>query len=106
MHKNFWIIANQNLNKGAFTNKRQELGIGFLSRFQKINFPNFTKEELIDIAKGLAKQNNYEGNDDILTDIVRFHIDWEEESNLVDDIQCFIIREIEGVIKALGEKKI
>ena len=105
MHKNFGIIATQNPNKGAFANKRQELGIGFLSRFQKINFPNFTKEELIDIAKGLAKQNNYEGNDDILTDIVRFHMDWQEESNLVDDVQCFTIREIEGVIRALAEKK-
>jgi len=55
MHKNFVIIAIQIPNKGAFTNKRKELGIGFLSRFQKINFLNFTKEELIDIAKGLEK---------------------------------------------------
>ena len=46
MHKNFGIIATQNPNKGDFANKRQELGIGFLSRFQKINFPNFTNEEL------------------------------------------------------------
>jgi midasin (ATPase involved in ribosome maturation) len=58
MHPNFGIIATQNPNKGAFANKRQELGILFLSRFQKIIFPNFIKEELIDIAKGLAKQNN------------------------------------------------
>jgi len=35
MHENFWIIATQNPNKGAFANKRQDLGIGFLSRFQK-----------------------------------------------------------------------
>ena len=74
MNKNFGIIATQNPNKGAFANKRQKLGIGFLSRFQKINFPNFTKEELIDITKGLAKQNNYKGNEDILTDIVSFHM--------------------------------
>ena len=60
--------------QGAFANKRQELGIGFLSRFQKINFPNFTKDELIDITKGLAKQNNYIDNDEFLTDIVSFHM--------------------------------
>ena len=105
MHKNFDIIATQYPNKGAFANKRQELGIGFLSRFQKINFPNFTKEELIDMAKGLAKQNNYKGNEDILTDIVIFHMDWQEETSSVDDVQCFTIREIEGIIRALAQNK-
>ena len=105
MHKNFGIIATQNPNKGAFANKRQDLGLGFLSRFQKINFPNFTKEELIDITKGLAKQNNYNGNKEFLIDIVSFHMDWQEETNSVDDVQCFTIREIEGVIRALAENK-
>ena len=105
MHKNFGIIATQNPNKGAFANKRQELGIGFLSRFQKINFPNFSREELIDIAKGLAKQNNYKGSENILIDIVSFHMDWQEETNLVDDVQCFTIREIEGIIRALAQDK-
>ena len=105
MHPNFGIIATQNPNKGAFANKRQELGVGFLSRFQKINFPNFTKEELIDIAKGLAKQNDYAGDENILIDIVSFHMDWQEETNLVDDVQCFTIREIEGIIRAIAQKK-
>jgi len=105
MHKNFGIIATQNPNKGAFANKRQELGVGFLYKFQKINFPNFTKDELIDIAKGLAKQNNYKGKDDLLTDIVSFHMDWQEETNSVDDVQCFTIREIEGIIRAITQGK-
>ena len=70
MNKNFGVIATQNPNKGAFANKRQDLGLGFLSRFQKINFPKFSKDELIDIARGLAKQNNYKGEEDILVDIV------------------------------------
>jgi len=56
MNNNFGIIATPNPNKGAFAIKRQELGIGFLSRFQKINFPNFTKEELI----FNNKQNDFE----------------------------------------------
>ncbi len=105
MKKNFGIIATQNPNKGAFANKRQELGVGFLSRFQKINFPNFTKLELMEIAKGLAKQNNYNGKDNLLNDIVSFHIDWEKETNSVNDVQCFTIREIEGVIRAITQKK-
>ena len=33
MHPNFGINATQNPNKGTFKNKRQELGLGFLSRF-------------------------------------------------------------------------
>ena len=103
MHENFGIIATQTLNKGAFVNKRQELGIGFLSRFQKIDFPNFSKKELIDITKGLAEQNGYKGKDDILEDIVSFHMDWQEETNSVDDVQCFTIREIEAIIKALTQ---
>ena len=105
MHPNFGIIATQNPNKGAFINKRQELGLSFLSRFQRINFPNFTKDELIEMAKGLAKQNNYNGNIDMLIDIVSFHMDWQEKMNSVDDVQCFTIREIEGVIKALAENR-
>ena len=105
MHKNFGIIATQNPNKGAFANKRKELGMGFLSRFQKINFPNFTKDELIEITKGLAKQNEYKDSDDMLIDIVSFHMDWQEETNSVDDVQCFTIREIEGVIRALTKHK-
>ena len=105
MHKNFGIIATQNPNKGAFKNKRQELGIEFLSRFQKIYFPNFTKEELIDIAKGLAKQNNCKCPEDLLIDIITFHMDWQEENHLEEDVLCFTIREIEGIIRAISLKK-
>ncbi len=28
-------------------------------------------------------------------------MDWQEETNLVDDVQCFTIREIEGIIRAI-----
>ena len=105
MHKNSGIIATQNPNKGAFANKRQDLGLGFLSRFQKINFPNFTKDELIEIAKGLAKQNKYKGENDILIEIVSFHMDWQEKIKSVDNVQCFTIREFEEVIRALTHNK-
>ena len=57
-HKIFGITATQNPIKGAFANKRQELGIGLLPRFQKINFTNISRNELIDIENGLVKQNN------------------------------------------------
>ena len=32
-------------------------------------------------------------------------MDWQEKTNSVDDVQCFTIREIEGVIRALTQKK-
>ena len=44
MNKRFEIIETQNRNKGAFANKKQELGIGFLSRFQKIIFQIILKK--------------------------------------------------------------
>ena len=36
----------------------KDLPEGFLSRFQKIVFPGFTEEELINIVKGLAEKEN------------------------------------------------
>ena len=41
---NFALIATQNPNKGTFEGKRQELGTEFLSRFQRIYYPDITKE--------------------------------------------------------------
>ena len=111
MHKDFGIIATQNLNKDAFANKRKELGVGFLSRFQRIYFPDFTKDDLINIAKGQALQNKIEINDEILKDIVSFHMTWQNflkennKNNLVNEVQFLTIREIEGLIKALSEKE-
>jgi hypothetical protein len=32
-------------------------------------------------------------------------MDWQEETNLIDDVQCFTIREIEGVIRAIAQNK-
>ena len=126
-HKNFAIVGTQNPNKGAFIGKRQELGSEFLSRFQKIVFPDITEEEMITIAKGIAKNGGYlrkkkkgndeeeEGNEDVkgyknkkklIENIVKFHFKWasrmkNEKNESQDDIQCFTIREIESVIDCL-----
>jgi midasin (ATPase involved in ribosome maturation) len=103
MHDNFSIIATQNPNKGEFARKRQDLGAGFLSRFEKIYFPNFEKSELIEITKKLVKstfKDKIPLDDNLLEDIVSFHIDCRDNSE--NDIQCFTIREIEGVITSLS----
>jgi len=121
MHNHFSLIATQNPNTGAFANKRQDLGIEFLSRFQKIYFPEFEPEELKDIAIGLAECNQYlikdktknteevnKENDKrkkIINDIVDFHINWKSHNSSSEDVQCFTIREIEAVIKAIADGK-
>ena len=109
-------------NIWAFVIKRQDLGIEFFSRFQKIYFPEFEPEELKDFAIGLSECNNYikiinnktknvenvkkENKEKIkiINDIMDFHINWKNNS-FVEDIQCFIIREIEDVIKVIADGK-
>lgn len=49
-HPDFALIATQNPNKGLIANKRQNHGKIFMSKFQVITFPEFTKEELHKIA--------------------------------------------------------
>jgi midasin (ATPase involved in ribosome maturation) len=49
MNDNFALVATQNPNKGAFAGMRKDLPEGILSRFQRIVFPGFTEEELINI---------------------------------------------------------
>jgi len=113
-NEDFALVATQNPNKGAFTGKRQELGPEFLSRFQKIYFPDILKEEMHEIALGIAKNIGYLKSEDkeeklkkqLLKDIVNLHYEWAKETDSQADIQCFTIREIESVIQCLlsGEK--
>ena len=99
MGKGFNLIATQNPNKGLFANKRQDLGKKFLSRFHIINFDNFQKEELYQIAKGLGEKNNISEN--ILKDLVDFHNEWSNLEERKNDILCFTVREIEATINAI-----
>jgi len=111
---NFALVATQNPNKGAFAGKRQELGPEFLSRFQKIFFPDILREEMQEIALGIATNIEYIKKNDknektkkqLLKDIVNLHYEWAKETDSQADIQCFTIREIESVIECLsnGEK--
>ena len=110
---NFALVATQNPNKGSFAGKRQELGPEFLSRFQKINFPDISKEEMEKIALGIAKNVKYLRSDDedkknkkkLIKNIVNLHYEWAKETDSQDNIQCFTIREIESVIECLKNKE-
>ena len=112
-HKKFALVATQNPNKGAFEGKRQELGLEFLSRFQKIFFLDILKDEMLEIALGIAKnmgylepkEEKYHYKKKLLNDIVNLHFDWAKENNSTTDIQCFTIREIESVIECLSKNE-
>lgn len=100
-HSNFCLIATQNPNKGNYKNKRQELGIEFLSRFTKIYF-DLDKEELKKIGIGIGRKFGYE-KEDIINSLVDFHLKWVNQYSSDDDIQCFTIREIISTIKSLAK---
>jgi len=110
---NFALVATQNPNKGAFSGKRQELGEEFLSRFQKIYCPEIEKEEMLQIALGIARNVGYlasgetrnEAKKQIIKDIVNLHFDWAKETESQSDIQCFTIREIESVLECLSNNE-
>ena len=55
----FCLLATQNPNKNAYVGKRQELSPEFLSRFQKIYFPDITLDEMVDITFGIAENVGY-----------------------------------------------
>jgi hypothetical protein len=95
--------------------------LSFFLDFKKIYFPEFEPQELKDIAIGLAECNKYliedksknveevnkenEKKKKIINDIVDFHINWKTNNSSADDVQCFTIREIEAVIKAITDGK-
>ena len=74
MNKDFSLIASQNPLKGSFLNKRKTLGYHFFSRFQKVKCEKFNEKELFLIVKGLSEKENIVINENILKDIVEFHI--------------------------------
>ncbi|KAH0800171.1 Dynein heavy chain, cytoplasmic [Histomonas meleagridis] len=102
MHPEFRLIATQNPNKGLFANKRQDLGIKFLSRFQIINFPQFTEVELLKIGQGLAQRFGY-NNNDVILQLVKFHMEWSQKPEIAEDIFCFTVREIAATVRALAD---
>jgi midasin (ATPase involved in ribosome maturation) len=101
MHKNFCIVATQNPNKGHFLRKRNELKKQFLSRFQIITFNEFSQKELLEICKGLMTEEQYDNNRSIISDLIKFHLRSNNESEIKNNIIYFTLREISLFIEAL-----
>lgn len=101
LHSNFHLIATQNQLSGRFSQKRQFLSQKFRSRFQTITFVDIQKDELFEIATGLAKDLNI--SDDIIQKLIDFHFLWKEKEIKENQIHVFTIREISGTIKSMKE---
>ena len=91
MHKHFGIIATYNTDNKTLSKDIENLGISFLSRFQKMSLSSLSKEEITEIIKGKAKLKNYKQEEDILSDIIYFHFDLKKQL-LYDENHNFSIR--------------
>ena len=83
MHENFRLIATQNPNNISYICKREELPEKLLQLFNIINFPALTDQEIKEIAKKIAKKNNYK-DEKIVEEIANIHsklIKSEKEKN-------------------------
>ena len=97
MNPQFHIIATQNPLTGRFSQKRQYLSEKFLSRFLVINFNDISKEELMEIAIGLAGEQIE--NKNIIQKIVNFHFLFQKQE--MNEIHVFTIREIASTIQSI-----
>ena len=104
MHKNFCLIATQNPNKGFFIKKRNELKKEFLSRLQIITFNEFTKEELLDICKGMMGEIEFYEKINIINDLIDFHLKWIQQPEVKNDIKYFTLREISLFIQTITDE--
>ena len=76
-----------------------------MSNFQVITFPEFSENELNQIAIGLTNNFKFKGDKKILEDLVKFHKTWASYEDIKDDIQCFTVREIAASVKAFPEAR-
>ena len=103
MHKNFCLIATQNPNKGNFIKKRNDLKNKFLSRFQIITFKEFSEKELLEICEKMMTKEKYIENENVIKDLIKFHLEWNKKSIAKNDIIYYTLREINLFIQALSD---
>ena len=106
MHPNFCLVATRNRRTKFYKDKRESAGIKFLSKFQIVNFEEFTRDELIEIAKGIrdnisAKKDRISMNDDDVEKLIDFHLEWSKTK--INDYIHFTLRQIESCIEAFSK---
>ena len=103
MHPNFCLVATQNPNKGNFAKKRNELKSQFLSKFQIIFFDEFTENELNEICKGILTKEQFNKYNNIISDLIKFHIKLNNSPQIKNNIINYTLREISLFIQALTD---
>ena len=104
MHKKFRLVATQNPNDISYICKREDIPEKLLQLFNIINFPSLTDKEIKEIAKEIAKKNNYE-NEEVIDAIADIHSDLIKSKIENKSHKCFTIRDINSIIKAISRKK-
>ena len=109
-HPNFRIIATQNPKTGSFVFTRDRLSNKFLETFQVIEFPEFSPEELSEIARGNAIKFKYIKEDEkdtkksnIIKQIGQFHNEWVKSNLSKESPQCYTVRDINYAVKAISK---
>ena len=70
-----------------------------MSKFQVITFPEFSENELNQIAIGFANNFKFKGVKKILEGLVKFHKAQASYEDIKDDVQCFTVREIAAQLR-------
>ena len=108
MHPNFCLIATQNRRNKFYKDKREFADIKFLSKFQIVNFEEFTRQELIEIAKGIRdniseKKDRKPMEDSDITKLIDFHLKWSKLKTKNYEYINFTLRQIESCIEAYSK---
>ena len=106
MKPNFCLIATQNRKTKFYKDKRESAGLKFLSKFQIVNFEEFSEEELLEIAKGIRnniaeKENRIKMSDEDLKNLIKFHLEWSKSKE--NDFIFFTLRQIDFCIEAFSK---
>ena len=109
-HPNFRMIATQNPKTGSFIYTRDRLSNKFLETFQVIEFPEFSPEELSEIARGTAIKFKYIKEDEkdtkkskIIKQIGQFHNEWVKSNYSKESPQCYTVRDINYAVRAISK---
>ena len=106
MKPNFCLIATQNKRTKFYKDKREFAGIKFLSKFQIVNFEEFSEDELFEISKGIRdniceSEERIVMKDDDIKKLIAFHLEWSKAKS--NDFICFTLRQIYSCIEAFSK---
>ena len=104
MHKDFKLIATQNISNDEFLNKRSNLSNKFTSKFHEIVFPNLSEEEILEISIKISKMLDLD--ESIGKFVGEFHIKWISITSNLNIIKSYTLRDIKFTLMAIKNSNI